>query len=44
MVMIENFVSETEKFTLDGVSSDTLGLYCDFLPPMPNGRAEIHRQ
>lgn len=35
MVMIENFVSDTEKFTLDGVSSDTLGLYCDFLPPMP---------
>lgn len=32
---INNFVSETEKFTLDGVSSDTLGLYCDYLPPMP---------
>ncbi len=35
MAMIENFVSDTEKFTLDGVSSDTLGLFCDFLPPMP---------
>ena len=33
--MIQNFVSDTEKFTLDGVSSDTLGLYCDFLPPVP---------
>lgn len=33
--MIQNFVSDTEKFTLDGVSSDTLGLYCDFLPPIP---------
>jgi phage-related protein len=29
-----NFVSDTEKFTLDGVSSDTLGLFCDYLPPM----------
>ena len=35
MGMIENFVSDTEKFTLDGVSSDTLGLYCDFLSPLP---------
>lgn len=35
MGMIQNFVSDTEKFTLDGVSSDTLGLYCDFLSPMP---------
>lgn len=35
MVMIENFVSDTEKFTLDGISSDTLGLFCDYLPPMP---------
>ena len=34
MGIIQNFVSD-EKFTLDGVSSDTLGLYCDFLPPMP---------
>ena len=33
--MINNFVSDTEKFTLDGTSSDTLGLYCDFLPPIP---------
>lgn len=32
---ISNFVSDTEKFTLDGVSSDSLGLYCDYLPPMP---------
>lgn len=29
-----NFVSDTEKFTLDGVSSDTLGLFCDYLQPM----------
>jgi phage-related protein len=29
-----NFVSDTEKFTLDGVSSDTLGLFCDYLSPM----------
>jgi phage-related protein len=35
MGIIQNFVSDTEKFTLDGVSSDTLGLYCDYLPPMP---------
>ncbi|MBP5431066.1 hypothetical protein [Ruminococcus sp.] len=34
MGIIQNFVSDTEKFTLDGVSSDTLGLYCDFLSPM----------
>ena len=33
--MIENFTSDTEKFTLDGVSSDTLGLFFDYLPPMP---------
>lgn len=32
---ITGFVSDTEKFTLDGVSSDTLGLFCDYLPPMP---------
>lgn len=32
--MIENFTSD-EKFTLDGVSSDTLGLFVDFLPPIP---------
>ena len=30
-----NFVSDTEKFTLDGVSSDTLGLFVDFLAPVP---------
>lgn len=35
MGIIENFVSDTEKFTLDGVSSDSLGLFCDYLPPMP---------
>ena len=35
MGVITNFVSDTEKFTLDGVSSDTLGLFCDYLPPMP---------
>lgn len=34
MGMIENFVSDTEKFTLDGISSDTLGLFCEYLPPM----------
>ena len=34
-MVIQNFVSDTEKFTLDGVSSDSLGLYCDFLPPLP---------
>lgn len=33
--MIQNFVSDTEKFTLDNVSSDTLGIYCDYLPPIP---------
>ena len=33
--MIQNFVNDTEKFTLDGVSSDTLGLFCDYLPPVP---------
>lgn len=35
MGMIENFVSDTEKFTLDGISSDSLHLFCDYLPPMP---------
>lgn len=35
MAMIQGFVSDTEKFTLDGTSSDTLGIYCDFLPPVP---------
>ena len=30
-----NFTSDTEKFTLDGVSSDTLGLFVDYLAPMP---------
>ena len=34
-MVITDFTSDTEKFTLDGVSSDTLGLYCDYLPPMP---------
>ena len=34
-MVIVDFVSDTEKFTLDGVSSDTLGLYVDYLPPMP---------
>lgn len=33
--MVNNFVSDTEKFSLDGVSSDTLGLFVDFLPPVP---------
>ncbi len=32
---INEFVSETEKFTLDGISSDTLSLYCDYLSPIP---------
>lgn len=32
--MIQNFTSD-EKFTLDGVSSDTLGLFVDYLAPMP---------
>ena len=35
MGMIQNFTSDTEKFTLDSISSDTLGLFCDYLPPMP---------
>lgn len=34
MVIID-FTSDTEKFTLDGVSSDTYNLFCDYLPPMP---------
>lgn len=33
--MVNNFVSDTEKFSLDGVSSDTLGLFVDFLSPVP---------
>lgn len=33
--MIENFTSETDSFELDGVSSDTLGLFVDILPPIP---------
>ncbi len=33
--MVNNFVSDTEKFSLDGVSSDTLGLFVDFLAPVP---------
>jgi phage-related protein len=33
--MVNNFVSDTEKFTLDSVSSDTLGLFVDFLAPVP---------
>ena len=32
--MITGFTSDTEKFTLDGVSSDTLGLFVDYLPPV----------
>lgn len=31
--MIDNFTSDTEKFTLDGVSSDTLGLFVEYLSP-----------
>ena len=34
-MVITDFVNDTEKFTLDGVSSDTLGLFVDYLPPMP---------
>lgn len=30
-----NFTSNTDSFTLDGVSSDTLGVFVDTLPPMP---------
>lgn len=30
-----NFTSDTDSFTLDGVSSDTLGIFVDILPPMP---------
>lgn len=33
--MIQNFVSDTDKFTLDGISSDTVGVFVDYLPPMP---------
>lgn len=33
--MVNNFVSDTEKFSLDNVSSDTLGLFVDFLAPVP---------
>lgn len=33
-MVITQFVSD-EKFTLDGVSSDTLNLYVDYLAPMP---------
>lgn len=33
--MVNNFVSDTEKFSLDGVSSDTLGLFVDYLAPVP---------
>jgi phage-related protein len=33
--MVNNFVSDTEKFTLDSVSSDTLGLFVDYLAPVP---------
>jgi phage-related protein len=32
--VIQNFTSD-EKFTLDGASSDTLGLFVDYLAPMP---------
>ena len=30
-----NFTSDTDSFTLDGISSDTLGIFVDILPPMP---------
>lgn len=33
--MVNNFVSDTEKFSLDGVSSDTLGLFVNYLAPVP---------
>lgn len=33
--MVNNFISDTEKFSLDGVSSDTLGLFVDYLAPVP---------
>lgn len=33
--MVNNFVSDTEKFSLDNVSSDTLGLFVDYLAPVP---------
>lgn len=29
-----NFTSDTDSFTLDGISSDTLGIFVDILPPM----------
>ena len=34
-MVITDFVSDSEKFSLDGTSSDTLGIYVDYLPPMP---------
>lgn len=34
-MVITDFVNDTEKFTLDGESSDEYGLFCDYLPPMP---------
>ena len=34
-MVIVDFTSDTEKFALDGTSSDSLGLFCDYLPPMP---------
>ena len=33
--MVNNFVSDTDKFSLDGVSSDTLGLFVNYLAPVP---------
>lgn len=33
--MVNNFVSDTEKFSFDGVSSDTLGLFVNYLAPVP---------
>lgn len=34
-MVITDFTSDTEKFSLDGTSSDSLGIYVDYLPPMP---------
>lgn len=33
--MIQNFTSDTDIFTLDGVSSDSVGVFVDYLAPMP---------
>lgn len=34
-MVITDFVNDSDKFALDGVSSDTLGLFVDYLPPVP---------